>query len=296
VIPVAAIGAGALAGGGVAVLVRAMVRPQPHLSATLDRVNRPGSLEEAASAPLSTDERWGAWLLRHLEHLPGVKIPYKDLALIGKSPAQHMLTKVAATLGGLLIPAVLWAALTMLSVNPPLPIPAAAGLLLGGVLWIVADLEVRDKAKRARQEFSHAIAAYLDLVALERAGDAGPAEALERAAAIGHGWAFLRIRDALERARIDKVAPWDQLKQLSFDLDLPVLGDIADIMRLSSNDGAAVYTTLRARAKSLRTELMAGQAEEANADSEKMTAPGALLAVLIMFLIGFPAVSRILLS
>ena len=88
----------------------------------------------AAAAPLSTDERWGAWLLRHLEHLPGVKIPYKDLALIGKSPAQHMLTKVAATLGGLLIPAVLWAALTMLSVNPPLPIPAAAGLVLGSLL------------------------------------------------------------------------------------------------------------------------------------------------------------------
>jgi hypothetical protein len=296
VIPAAAIGAGALVGSGVAVLVRALVRQQPHLSATLDLVNRPGSLEEVPTAALSTDERWGAWLLRHLEHLPGVKIPYKDLALIGKTPAQHILTKVGVALGGLLVPAVLWAAITMIGLHAPLPIPAAAGILLGGILWIVADLEVRDKSKRAREEFNHAVAAYLDLVALERAGDAGPAESLERAAEIGRGWAFVRIRDALERARIDKVPPWDQLKQLSADLDLIVLGDVADIMRLSSNDGAAVYATLRARARSLRTELMAGQAEEANADSERMTAPGALLAVLIMFLIGFPAVSRILLS
>ena len=294
-IPLAAIGAGALTGCGVAVLVRALVRPQPHLAATLDRVNQPGSLDGRA-APLSTDERWGIWLLGRLEHLPGVRIRYKDLALIGKTPAQHMLTKVAVTLGGLILPAVLFVALTLIGISPPLPLPAAAGIVLGAVLWIVADLEVRDKARRARQEFSHAMAAYLDLVALERAGDAGPAESLERAAAIGRGWAFLRIRDALERARIDKVAPWDQLKELSGELDLAVLGDVADIMRLSSHDGAAVYTTLRARAKSLRTELMAGQAEEANVDSEKMTAPGALLAVLLMFLIGFPAISRILLS
>jgi hypothetical protein len=296
VIPAAAIGAGALVGSGVAVLVRALVRQQPHLSATLDLVNRPGSLEEGPTAALSTEERWGAWLLRRLEHLPGVKIPYKDLALVGKTPAQHILTKVGVALGGLLVPAVMWAAVAVIGVHTPVPVPAAAGILLGGVLWIVADLEVRDKAKRAREEFNHAIAAYLDLVALERAGDAGPAESLERAADIGRGWAFIRIRDALEKARIDKDPPWDQLKQLSADLDLIVLGDVADIMRLSSNDGAAVYATLRARARSLRTELMAGQADEANADSERMTAPGALLAVLIMFLIGFPAVSRILLS
>lgn len=63
---------------------------------------------------------------------------------------------------------------------------------------------------------------------------------------------------------------------------------------MSAHDGAAVYTTLRARAKSLRVELLSKQATEANENSEKMTAPGALLAVLVMLLVAFPAVVNIL--
>jgi len=295
-IPVAAIGAGVVFGAGVAVGVRALVRAQPDLNATLDAINQPGSLDDAPARQLTQDERAGAWLLTHLQHLPGVKIPYKDLALIGKTPGQHLLTKVAAAFAGLAFPVVITVGLAMMGISLPLPVPAVVGLIAAAVLWLVAGLEVRDKARRARQEFSHAITAYLDLVALERAGDAGPTESLERAALIGHGWAFQRLRDALERARIDKVAPWDQLKDLSLELDLPALGDVADIMRLSSNDGAAVYQTLRARAKSLRGELMSGQAAEANKDSEAMTAPGALLAVLVMVLIGYPAISRILMA
>ena len=93
---------------------------------------------------------------------------------------------------------------------------------------------------------------------------------------------------------MEKIPPWESLGRLTDELDLPVLDDVADIMRRSAADGAAVYTTLRARAKNLRTELLADQAAEANADSEKMTAPGALLAVLVMLLMAFPAVIRML--
>ncbi|GAB2717400.1 hypothetical protein [Kitasatospora kifunensis] len=289
--PLGVIG-GALAGAGLALLVRALVRPQPHLALTLDRINNPRTDQQE----LTQDERVGAWLVTRLQGLPGVSIPRSNLALVGQSAGKFILTKVALAFMGLLLPAMVGAFWSLLGLPVLLPIPVLVSLLLAAGLWFVPDLALRDQAKRARQEFAHAVAAYLELVALERAGDAGPAEALEKAAAVAEGWCFLRLQQALARARVDKVAPWEGLTALAADIDLPVLADCADIMRLSANDGAAVYTTLRSRAKSMRVELMAGEKEEANKASEAMTAPGALMAVLVMALIAFPSLIRMIQS
>jgi hypothetical protein len=293
VIPVFAVLAGVLVGAGIAGLVRATATSQPQLSAALDQINQAPVLD-LDHEELSQDEKVGRWLLQYLQGVPGVSIRHADLALLGRSPAVHMLTRVALGMLGLVFPTLLNTIVMITGHALPVPVPLAAGLAVGALFFVLADWDIRDRAKRARIEFSHAIAAYLDLIALERAGDAGPSEAVERAAEVGQGWAFWRIRQALERARIDKVAPWVELKRMADALDVPQLADVADIMSLSSAQGAAVYNTLRARARSLRGELMAKQAEEANADSEKMTAPGALLAVLVMVLIGFPAIMRIL--
>jgi hypothetical protein len=225
-----------------------------------------------------------------------VSIPRTDLDLVGQTPGRFLLTKAALAFMGMLVPSVICAFWAIIGLTMPIPVPVVVSLLLAAVLWLAPDLALRDQAKRARQEFAHAIAAYLELVALERAGDAGPVEAMEKAAVVADSWAFIRLQQALVRARVDKVAPWTSLTDLSRQLNLPVLADVADIMRLSANDGAAVYTTLRSRAKSLRVELMAGQTEEANKASEAMTAPGALLAVLVMALIAFPSIIRILQS
>jgi hypothetical protein len=72
------------------------------------------------------------------------------------------------------------------------------------------------------------------------------------------------------------------------------LDDVAEIMRLSGEDGAAVYATLRARAASLRTALLTDAAAEANAASEHMIMPVAFLGVTFMALLGYPAFARVL--
>ena len=76
-------------------------------------------------------------------------------------------------------------------------------------------------------------------------------------------------------------------------LMVPELGDVADIMRLSGEDGAAVYATLRARATSLRTALLNADTARSNAASEHMVVPVALLGLTFMVLLGFPALYRI---
>ncbi|MFJ3840573.1 type II secretion system F family protein [Streptomyces sp. NPDC090054] len=289
--PVAAILAGAAIGGGLALAVREILRPAPALGPALRRLNEPAQ-PRVLDVEADRDERWGQWLLERLADAPGVRIPYKDLALVGTTPGRFLLTKVALAGVGLLLPPVSTIPLLLLGV--PLYLPAIVGILAGIVLWFGPDLAVRDKAKRARAEFAHAMAAYLDLVALRRAGNVSAEQAMEQAAQVGKGWAFQRIQEALARSRVDKVPHWESLARLTAELDLPVLDDLAAIMRQSADDGASVYSTLRSRAKNLRTELLADQAAEANANSEKMTAPGALMAVLVMLLIAFPGVIRMI--
>ncbi|MFD1275796.1 type II secretion system F family protein [Streptomyces kaempferi] len=243
---------------------------------------------------LDRDEVWGRWLLARMGRLPGVRVPAVNLALIGQGPGQFMLKKVALAALGLLCPVIATIPWIIAGVGLPFYVPATVGLLVAGLLFITPDLAVRDQAKRAREEFAHALSAYLDLVALKRAADAGPAEALEKAAEVGRGWPFLFLQGALRRARLEKIPPYQALAEIAAEYELPGLGDVADIMRGSATDGAAVYKALRARTAALNAELLADQATEANAASEKMTAPGALLAVLVMLLMAFPAVIRML--
>jgi len=181
-------------------------------------------------------------------------------------------------------------------VSPPLVIPTVASLVMAAVLFLVPDVDLRHKAAALREQLRAAVCAYLELVALERAGDAGAIEALERAARIGDSPAFRRISDALLRAELAGQPPWAGLADLAVEVGVPELGDIADIMRLSGEDGAAVYGTLRARAASLRNQLLTARAAQANVASEHMIVPVALLGIAFMALIGYPAFSRILFS
>ncbi|MER5382364.1 type II secretion system F family protein [Streptomyces sp. NPDC002688] len=286
------VASGGTVGAGLALLIRELLRPQPALGLALAR-SAPATLT-MPEPELDRDEVWGRWLLARLERLPGVRVPAVNLALIGQGPGQFILKKVALAALGLLCPVIATIPWIIAGVGLPFYVPAGVGLIVAGLLFITPDLAVRDQAKRAREEFAHALSAYLDLVALKRAADAGPAEALEKAAEVGRGWPFLFLQGALRRARLEKIPPYQALAELAAEYSLPVLGDVADIMRGSATDGAAVYKALRARTAALNAELLADQAAEANAASEKMTAPGALLAVLVMLLMAFPAVIRML--
>ncbi|MET7456254.1 type II secretion system F family protein [Streptomyces sp. NPDC005574] len=286
------VASGGTIGAGLAMLVRELLSPQPALGAALAR-SAPAGLT-MPEPELDREERWGRWLLARLERLPGVRIPTTDLALLGQGPGQFMLKKTTLAACGLLCPVIATIPWIIAGVSLPFYVPGGVGVLIAGLLFITPDLAVRDQANRAREEFAHALSAYLDLVALKRAADAGPAEALEKAAVVGDGWPFLYLQGALRRARMEKIPPYQALTDLADEYDLPVLTDVADIMRGSATDGAAVYKALRARTSALNAELLADQAAEANTASEKMTAPGALLAVLVMLLMAFPAVIRML--
>jgi Flp pilus assembly protein TadB len=295
--------AGATGGLGLALLVRELLPAQPQLAAALDRLASPPppNTAPAADEPVgdaastrALEMRVGLLAQRYLSGLPLQAVPARELALLRIPVARHVGQKVLLALIGLLFPAVFTALALAVGVALPLAFPALSSLVLAAVLFLLPDLEVRRKAAAAREEFARATSAYLDLTALERAAGAGATQALEQAATVGDSWVFVRLREQLIRARLSGTAPWDGLHELATELALPELSDLADIMRLSGEEGAAVADTLRARSRGLRTALLTKEQTRANEDSERMVVPVAVLGLIFLMLLGAPAIVRIL--
>ena len=210
--------AGGLVGAGVLVLaVGLLPARRPDLAAALARLDSP-----APARPLADDTlpeglaglrgRLSAGVLHRLRR---VRLPDADLALLREDPDVFLLRKATLALVAFLAPAAALSALALVGLRLPVVVPLGVALGAGLVGFLAPDLAVRSRARTAREEFRRAAGAYLDLVALERAADGGPAEALHRAAEVGHGWAFVRIRDALDHARLAGRPPWEGLSDLA---------------------------------------------------------------------------------
>lgn len=262
---------GLIGGGGVALIVLSLIPRQPQLSAALDRIGetaRPENVEPDTSL----QHRVGSWMERHVPDRSWLKVPTTDLRLIGMSKEKYFYDKALLALTGLLAPMVLGLFCQALGFLP-FYIPALLGLPIAAWLWVSVDQDVRQKANDARSEFTRAVAVYLEMVAAERKRGATAARALETSAEVGRSWVFIRIRQELVRARYAGVAPWDALRSLSAEIDVPDLADVAKIARLSGEEGASIYETLRSKGKTLRHKLLAEEHEKANSASERMQMP-----------------------
>ncbi|MCO7220836.1 type II secretion system F family protein [Klenkia sp. PcliD-1-E] len=291
-----AILAGGLVGLGVAIIVWRLAPAQPQLAQALARLSpeRTNQTVSAATSNGSLTDRLG---LRIQRTMPGASLgrtPTAELRMLRIPVHRYYGEKALFFLVGLVFPALAYALLTVLGLTPPIVLPVAAGLAFGAVLSFIPDYNARSEAKLARVEFSYALCSYIDLVALERQNGSGSTQAMEIAATMGDSWVFQRIREELARARWAGTTPWESLTELAQEISLPELAELADVMRLSGEEGATVYNTLRARAASIRNALLADELTQANADGERMTLPVTALALVFLVLLAFPAVLRIL--
>ncbi|MGY5884234.1 type II secretion system F family protein [Modestobacter lacusdianchii] len=180
---------------------------------------------------------------------------------------------------------------------PSAVLSSSSGATVGrAILFFVVDVVARDQAGEARGQLRRALCSYLDLVSLRRDASEGPTIALERAAALGEGWVFRRIAGALVAARLAGDPPWDGLRRLATDTGVVELADVADIAAVAAVEGASIAPTLRARAQSLRVQLLAEEEAAANTASEKLTAPVALLSIAFLLLFLYPALARLMTS
>jgi Flp pilus assembly protein TadB len=288
---------GALLGGGASLVVVRLVRVRPDLADVVGRLSpdqgrRPGiSVDHGGVAPA---DRLGRWGIRVLPAAMWGRPLDQELALLRIPLTRFYGQKLLFALVGAVAAPLLSLLFTVLGWRLPLLLPVGATALLAAGLFLLPNHNVRDDARRARSEFARTLAAYIDLVALERSSGSGPRQALEVAAVVGDSWVFRRLREELAYSSWSGEQPWDALRRLSYDLGVTELADLADIMRLSGEEGAQVYAQLRARSTAMRTAMLNDEVAVANAVGEKLSIPMSLLGVIFLVILVTPALLRVM--
>ena len=286
---------GLMVTAGLVLLVSRLAPARPDLADALDRLSpeatRPSGVEMEGS---SSAERLGRWGMRLFPIAVWGQPPAQQLALLRISTVRFYGEKLLFGMLGLVVVPLLATLLAVLGWRLPVVLPVVATIGLAVGMFFLPDYNVRDDAKQARTEFARALGAYADLVALERNAGSGPRQALEVAAAVGDSWVFRRLREELAFSSWSGEQPWQALRRLSQELGVPELGDLADIVRLSGEEGAQIYGQLRARSAAMRAAMLNDEVAHANAVGEKLSIPMSLLGVIFLVILIAPALLRVM--
>lgn len=287
---------GATIAGGVVLIVAGMIPAPVHLKDAIARLQPTihASMHLPAEPSADRETRLGRWAEQHLPGMVWGTPPVKDLALLGRTTASLYGSKIISTTLGLLLVPILSVATMMIGLPVSMPIPVVGSLGFAALMWWLPNNELRDKARKAREEFSYALGAFVEMVALERLAGATVPQALIRAADTGDSWVFQRLSATLRRTQYTGQNPWDALADLGASIDLPDLVDLADIMRLGGSDGTRVYDSLRARAATMRNATLNAQISRANAAGERIAVPVAGLVLVLALTLVIPAILRMI--
>lgn len=290
-IVLALLGAGIGAG---AWLVLRSLAPRPLPLATIEsRLSRPGVPATRHPSVRPAGDPLAAAAARLLPALGDRADRSQLLRLAGRTAERHALDKLVGAAGGLTGTALLGAGLSLTGVAPPGAVLGVAAVLVAVGGFVLPDLLLRDEAEKRRRAFRHALSSYLDLVNVILAGGGGIETSLHAAAEAGDGWAFASIRRALDRARLTNRSPWDTFAELGDDLGIEELAELAASVELAGSQGARIRASLAAKADSLRGHQVAETEAAAEAATERMTIPVAVLLFGFLVFIAYPAVQQI---
>ena len=277
--------AGALLGGGLLLIVRGVLGSTVALTSLVAELHRP------RHSSIGVGSRTGELV----ERLAGRSSPARDadLAVCERSVAKFVQDRLIWSAFGaapglaLIVFGVVGAASV---VTPAALLLLTAGGTVGG--WLYARIDLRSDAERARREFRHGLASYLELVTILMAGGAGAETAMFDAAAAGNGATFRHIRAALTAAQARREPPWRALGQAGERLGIAELVELEASMTLAGG-GAMVRDSLTAKAVGIRSKDLATLESEAQAKSETMVLPVVLMFAGFLVLIGYPALAAL---
>lgn len=219
----------------------------------------------------------------------------QDLALTGHSLEWAVGRKLLAGVSGFFLVAATGVGLQLATGwAPPAGVPLVLAIVVGIGFSFLTDVEARRQAGERRQQFRRALGAYLDLVALEMAGSAAPAEALPNAARVGAGWPMALLRDTLWRANLSGVDQWQALTELGERIGVAELRDLGTLVRLVGRDGARVRQTLTARAATMRRRELAEAEGKAGQKDQSMQMAQILIGFGFIVFIAYPAITAVM--
>lgn len=219
--------------------------------------------------------------------------PDADLRVIEMSRGQFLMTRVGIAVGGLLVAPVYMLIFAAFGLAVPVVFPGLIGIGIALAGWVAVGAVVHGRAEERRREMRYALVSYFTLLALHRASGEGMASALELAAASSQAWTFRRIEQRVSSSLRTGGAAWDGLARLALELGIDELADLSSIADAAGTQGAGVYSTLLARAKALRNELLNYEEAAALVASSRMVVPKALLGIVTLIFLLYPAVMKL---
>lgn len=289
---------GILFGTGCVILISQVLPAAPELGSVLDRLSPDRTLSRTTQIPthggdISATGRIGLWISRQAPWLMLGKVAAADLDILQLPMHRFYAMKVEYALLGFLSPTIVDLGIWLIGGTMKLPLAAGASILLALVFSIMPNQSVAQRAKKARKTFQWALIAYIELVAIERHAGQGAQPALERAASMSDSWVFRRLSEELSRSRWAGESPWEGLTRLGQQLQVEALADFAEVMRLSGEKGASVYEVLRARAASLRTQIVNQDQGDATAQTQLMSIPIGGMFLVFAIMLTVPALLRV---
>ena len=122
----------------------------------------------------------------------------------------------------------------------------------------------------------------------------GVPEALDAASSLSDDPAMVRIRNALDVARLRGDTPWTALGQLGTQLRIDELRDLSAALALVAEDGAKIRESLGARASSMRRRDLADAEGKAGENSESMLVAQLVVAMGFIVFLVYPALTGIM--
>jgi tight adherence protein C len=295
----AALLTGAIAGIGLFLLGFALIPRRVSLSRQLAALDNGPADRSTATGPFEKESEVSRWLGRALAKFCAeqgwqFRSLRSSLSLAGISFERYLANKALLGVLGLLLGPLLYALVTVAGLHLTFVIPIWVGLALGAIFFFLPDVEVKQKADKARRDFRHAIGAFLDLVAMNLAGGRGVPEALMAASDIGTGRAMWRIRETLTNARITGQTPWQALGKLGEEVHIDELRDLSAALTLVAEDGAKVRASLVSRAASLRRRELSDLEGQAGEKSQSMLVAQMLLCLAFLIFLLYPALKALL--
>ena len=262
---------------GVSVTVSGWVQPVAPLDQALSRL---GSSQRRARSRLDP-----------VRGLPGFPTEER-LRLVGRSPERHAVILVVSVAAGVVLPVGIMALARSVGLIGLGPVMPAVVVVAGAVLApVIVQATTDDAARRASVDLRHQVSAYLDVVTMLLAGNAGYEGALEQAAQAGDGRLFVELRRRMRESGARGASLTEALRAAAIELGVDELDQIAATAALSASEGAPVARTLAAKCATLRSTLASEQEAEARLRTSRLTTPIVGMALIFMALVIYPALN-----
>jgi Flp pilus assembly protein TadB len=267
------------------------LQPTPSLHRVVTHIQR-GPTGEPSEPRTPGGDRVVAPIVGVLRRHPRLMPTDAELALVGRSAEHHVVLLVLGAFAGFAVPPLLVSVLQAWGVlDLGWFVPLAVALFGAVIVPLAIHASTVETAARVRADLRYQVSAYLDVVTMLLAGNAGYEGALEQAAHAGDGRLFGELRRRMRESGARGASLTDALHQTGVDLGLDELEQVAATAALSAAEGAPVARTLSAKCATLRAALATEQETEARLRTSRLTTPIVGMALIFMALVIYPALN-----